>query len=260
MAMLFPETVDVIAFPEPRSEAAPPAPGRPARTHTRLTIVPYDPGAATDRRQVPSRPRTAPMFEVPMKPRTLTSLFESAERGDTAASEALFAALYSELHRMAKRELSSRRGFVTLGVTTLLHEAYLKMSDRAGVAFPDRARFMAYSARVMRGLIIDHVRRRRADKRGGAFRLTALDTTIADQVANEHELQLISDALDELAKADATLAEIVDLKFFCGFSFAEIAAMRDTSERTIQRHWEKARLYLHRALGHAALSDERSTA
>jgi RNA polymerase sigma factor (sigma-70 family) len=113
----------------------------------------------------------------------------------------------------------------------------------------------------MRGLIIDHVRRRRANKRGGLFKLTVLDTTVAGQLANEHELQRISDALDELAKVDATLAEIVDLKFFCGFSFAEIATMRGASERTVQRHWEKARLYLHRALGHSLpLANERSTA
>jgi DNA-directed RNA polymerase specialized sigma24 family protein len=75
---------------------------------------------------------------------------------------------------------------------------------------------------------------------------------VAEQVANGQELQRISDALAELAKVDATLAEVVDLKFFCGFSFAEIAAMRDVSERTIQRHWEKARMYLYRAIGDMA--------
>jgi RNA polymerase sigma factor (TIGR02999 family) len=187
-----------------------------------------------------------------MESRTLTSLWESAERGDAAASEALFAALYTELHRLARRELAQRGGGVTLGVTTLLHEAYIKISDRDGIAFPDRARFMSYAARVMRSLIIDHVRNRRARKRGGLFEITALETTVADRVANEQELQRISDALDELAQVDATLAEVVDLKFFCGFSFAEIAAMRSVSERTIQRHWEKARLYLYGAIGQAA--------
>jgi RNA polymerase sigma factor (TIGR02999 family) len=184
--------------------------------------------------------------------RTLTAHFESAERGDAAAAEALFSALYTELHRLARRELGRRGGQVTLSATTLLHEAYIKMSERDDVAFPDRPRFMAYTSRVMRGLIIDHVRRRHARKRGGLFEITALQTTVADQLADEQELQRISDALDELAKVDTGLAEIVDLKFFCGFSFVEIAAMRDLSERTIQRHWEKARLYLHRALGAGA--------
>jgi RNA polymerase sigma factor (TIGR02999 family) len=192
---------------------------------------------------------------------TITSLIASAESGDPAAGEALFAALYAELHRLSKRELARRGGHVTLGVTTLLHEAYLDMSGREGLVFPDRARFMSYAARVMRGLVIDHVRSRQALKRGGMFEITALDTTVADQVASEQELQRISDGLDELATVDAALADVVDLKFFCGFSFAEIGAMRGVSERTVQRQWEKARIYLHRAIGDApSLPDERSSA
>ena len=168
-----------------------------------------------------------------------------------ADAEALFSTLYNELHRMARRELSRRGRNMTLGATTLLHEAYLGMSARSGMAFPDQARFMAYAARTMRGLIIDHIRRRYAHKRGGLFELTPLDTTIAGRVAGAQELQQISDVLDELAAVEPALAEVVDLKFFCGFSFAEIAAMRGMSERTVQRHWEKARLYLHHAMSAA---------
>jgi len=175
---------------------------------------------------------------------------------DPSAAEPLFAALYGELHRLARRELARRGSHMTLGATTLLHEAYLDMSARAGVAFPDRARFMAYAARAMRGLIIDYARRRYAHKRGGMFELTSLRTTIADKLTDANELQQISDALDELAAIDSALAEVVDLKFFCGFSFAEIGAMRGVSERTVQRHWEKARLYLHRAIGAPFHSDQ----
>lgn len=183
---------------------------------------------------------------------TISSLIASAESGDPVAAQELFAVLYAELHRMARRELSRRGGNLTLGATTLLHEAYLRMSDQDGVSFPDRARFMAYAARVMRGLVIDHVRRHRAVKRGGMFEITALDTSVGEPVAGVQQLQRISDALDELSAMDATLAEVVDLKFFCGFSFAEIGAMRGVSERTVQRQWEKARIYLHRALGDAS--------
>lgn len=168
-----------------------------------------------------------------------------------ADAEALFSTLYGDLHRMARRELARRGRNMTLGATTLLHEAYVGMSGRAGMAFPDQARFMAYAARTMRGLIIDHVRRRYAQKRGGLFELTPLDTTIADRLANAADLQRISDVLDELEAVEPALAEVVDLKFFCGFSFAEIAAMRGVSERTVQRHWEKARLYLHHAISAA---------
>ena len=182
---------------------------------------------------------------------TITSLMASAEGGDAAAAEALFTALYSELHRLARRELA-RGGPMTLGATTLLHEAYLDISGRDGVVFPDRARFMSYAARVMRCLIIDHIRRRHAVKRSGVFELTSPDTVVVDRATDERHLTRISDALDELATVDAALAEVVDLKFFCGFSFAEIGAMRGVSERTVQRHWEKARIYLHRALGEDA--------
>jgi RNA polymerase sigma factor (TIGR02999 family) len=172
----------------------------------------------------------------------------SGEPSDPAEAERLFSDLYNELRRLARRELARRGSNITLGATTLLHEAYLDMSSR-GAVFPDRARFMSYASRAMRGLIIDYARRRYAQKRGGMFELTSLQTTIADKLTDANELQQISDALDELAAVEPALAEIVDLKFFCGFSFAEIGAMRGVSERTVQRSWEKARLYLHRAIG-----------
>jgi RNA polymerase sigma factor (TIGR02999 family) len=178
----------------------------------------------------------------------ISSLIAAAERGDTSVSDELFAALYSELHQLAKRQLARHGAQLTLSSTTLLHQAYVDMAERSGPSFPDRARFMGYAARVMRGLIIDHARNRQAQKRGGCFEITSLGTEVGQSAVNEGELVQISDALDELAKVDPTLAELVDLKFFCGFSFAEIAAMRDLSERTVQRSWEKARIYLHRSL------------
>jgi RNA polymerase sigma factor (TIGR02999 family) len=162
--------------------------------------------------------------------------------------DALFAALYEELHRMARRQLAGRARDLTLGTTTLLHEAYLDMAAREGTAFPDRARFMGYAARVMRNLIIDHVRNRKARKRGGEFEITSLDGVAVDPAADPGQLARIGEAVDALARIDPLLAHIVDLKFFCGFSFAEIAAFRGLTERTVQRHWEKARLYLHDAL------------
>jgi RNA polymerase sigma factor (TIGR02999 family) len=179
---------------------------------------------------------------------TISSLIAAAERGDSSAAGALFSALYAELHRVAKLELARRGGGAGLGVTTLLHEAYLDIASRSGHSFPDRARFMGYAARVMRGLIIDHVRARVAHKRGGQFEITAAPTDVVENIPEAPELTAISDALDELGKHEPALAEIVDLKFFCGFSFGEIAAMHGTSERTVQRKWEKARIFLHRTL------------
>jgi RNA polymerase sigma factor (TIGR02999 family) len=165
-----------------------------------------------------------------------------------AAPAALFDELYGELHRLARRELHRHGSFARLGTTTLLHEAYLTMSGKDGAAFADRARFMGYAARVMRGLIIDDVRRQRSQKRGGLFHITTLRTHHGESVEDPQSLIRISDALDELATVEPELAEIIELKFFCGFSFAEIAALRGVSERTVQRAWERGRLYLHHAL------------
>lgn len=177
----------------------------------------------------------------------LSSLFEAAEHGDHSAADALFSVLYLELHRIAKRELARRGVPVSLGATTLLHQAYIEMAEREGISFPDRARFMCYAGRVMRGLIIDHTRRRQAQKRGGQFELTSAETD-PECVPFDQDLSRISEALDELAKTEPPLAELVDLKFFCGLTFVEIASLRGISERTVQREWEKARIYLHRRI------------
>lgn len=179
---------------------------------------------------------------------TISSLIRAAEGGDRVAIDVLFSTLYSELHRLAKRELARRGAPVSLSVTTLLHEAYLDISERAGASFPDQGRFMGYAARVMRGLIIDHARNRSAIKRGGEFEITSLGTDDVENPVDVKELSSISEALDQLAKVEPELAELVDLKFFCGFSFSEIAAFHNLSERTVQRKWEKARIYLHRSL------------
>ena len=180
---------------------------------------------------------------------TLSSLIASAEGGDRSATDALFTALYAELHRMARRQLARSASDLTLGTTTLLHEAYLDMAGRESAVFPDRGRFMAYAARVMRGIVIDYARSRKAHKRGGEFEITSVDSDVADPAADAEELTRISEALDDLATVEPLLAHVVDLKFFCGFSFVEIASMRGLSERTVQRHWEKARIYLHGAIG-----------
>ncbi len=180
---------------------------------------------------------------------TISSLIAATDAGDAAAAQALFATLYARLHGVARRELARRGGTATLSATTLLHEAYLDIAGRDSASFPDEARFVHYAARVMRGLIIDHARKRQAQKRGGEFHLTAIEVDrVAGHVEPDRDLAMIGDALDDLAATDPRLAEIVDLKFFCGFSFAEIAAMRRVSERTVQRDWEKARIYLHRRI------------
>jgi RNA polymerase sigma factor (TIGR02999 family) len=166
----------------------------------------------------------------------------AAERSAGTANQQLFASLYTQLRQLAERQLRRNAG-APVSPTTLLHEAYLGMAELDAV-FPDRERFIGYAARVMRGLIIDMVRERRALKRGGAFHITRLPTEIGDEAPDDAQLGRLSEALDELAARDPRLAEIVDLRYFCGFTFEEIAAQRATSPRTVQRDWEKARLLL----------------
>ena len=178
----------------------------------------------------------------------LTDTLVRTATGELRPDPQLFADLYEELHRLARSLLRSQGRHMTLGATTLLHEAYIDLSRR-DARFPDRARFFGYAARAMRGMIIDRVRERRALKRGGEFHFTELDTAVADAVPESaDELSKLDDALQTLEGVDPALAELVDLKFFAGFSFGEIAAMRQVSERTVQRDWAKARLYLHDAL------------
>lgn len=170
---------------------------------------------------------------------------ESTETG-RENRDRLFDALYRELHRVAERELR-RNATVTLSPTTLLHETYLSMS-RGSDPIGGRAQFMSYAGRAMRGLLIDYLRSRQAQKRGGQFEITTLPTELP-LTDEEVETEKLSAALDELAKVDARLAQCVDLKFFCGYSFAQIAELWAVSERTVQRDWDKARVLLNRLIG-----------
>jgi RNA polymerase sigma factor (TIGR02999 family) len=182
---------------------------------------------------------------------SVAALIDHAEKGDKSAADALFSILYAELRRLARIQLARSSGESTLGTTTLLHEAYLSMSAGGPADFPDRARFMAYAARAMRGLILNHARDRRARKRGGDVTFLPLDDAPEDAALQRLDLEQVGTALDELAVVEPRLAQVVDLKFFCGFSFGEIAAMWGVSERTVQRDWESARIYLHGAIAGA---------
>jgi len=181
-------------------------------------------------------------------PDTLSTLVASADTGDRTARDALFAALYADLHRLAEVHVHRHGGNVTLSATTLLHEAYVSLAERDRLAFPDRNRFLGYASRAMRGLVLNYVRDRRALKRGGELTFTTLNEERAGAVDPLEDLDALNAALDALAEIDRELAELVDLKFFCGFTFDEIAAMRGASVRTVQRDWAKARLLLHQTL------------
>ena len=179
---------------------------------------------------------------------SLQEVLERAERGDAEAREALFALLYDELHRLAHANVARARGAMTLNTTTLLHEAYLGFTRREGIRFPDENRFLGYAARAMRGLVIDAIRSRYSTKRGSDVTFVPMAEATVAAVGSAEEVERLGDALADLARLEPALAELVDLSFFCGFTFAEIAAIRGVTERTVQRDWAKARLLLHGAL------------
>ena len=160
-----------------------------------------------------------------------------------------FQTLYAELRRIAQRELYKIGSGAQMSATTVLHEAYLQLQGRSGLHFADREHFMAYASRAMRGIVIDNARARSAQKRGGDLDFVTFDTLTAENAcapadAAADELEHISEAVEQLALIDAKLAELVDMKFFVGLSFLEIAALRGVSERTAQRDWDKARALL----------------
>lgn len=165
------------------------------------------------------------------------------------AKERLFAGLYHELHRLAQRALRRDGRLLPISATTLLHESYLSVSK---ADFADSQRFLAYAARTMRGLIIDETRRRRALKYGGAFVITSFEANFESGFAadhetpttDDHELLRINEALEELEAKDPSLAELVQLRYFCGLSLAQIGVLRGVTQRTVQRQWDKARLLL----------------
>ena len=179
--------------------------------------------------------------------KAIAELIRDAEQGDGLAANELFATLYRELHAIAESQLRRSDSSLTLGATTLLHEAYLSLANASGSQqFPDRSRFLAYASKAMRGLVIDYARARRALKRGGEFEITRIGERDVPTPTFDTDVQLerLGEALDRLGEVDGQLAQLVDLHFFCGFSLLEVAALRGVSKSTIHRDWREARMLL----------------
>jgi RNA polymerase sigma factor (TIGR02999 family) len=162
----------------------------------------------------------------------------------------LFPLLYSELRRLARSRLSSGGRHTLLDTSALVNEAFLRMQRDGGVALNDREHFMAYAATTMRSIIIDFVRRRRADRRGGDAVHVTLDTRAAEALGGGNDDILhVHEALQVLAEVDARLVQVVEMRYFVGLSNVEIGAALGVTERTVQRDWERARLLLADILG-----------
>jgi RNA polymerase sigma factor (TIGR02999 family) len=179
----------------------------------------------------------------------LTELLGRLQSGDPEARNELFAAAYSELHRLARSRLGAGGRNTLLDTTSLVHEAYMRFVNAGDLRAEDRRAFFAYTSQVMRSVIVNSARERIAQKRGGNLKPLTLSTELGGGVAQDEETILkVHEALEALEQADARLAQVAQMRYFAGYSDQEIAATLDISERTVQRDWEKARLILATAL------------
>jgi RNA polymerase sigma factor (TIGR02999 family) len=179
----------------------------------------------------------------------VTLLLDSARLGKAEAVDRLYALLYRELRAVARRQLRRQDHKRALDTTQIVHESYLRLRDRGALKPENRGQFLAYAASAMRSVIIDLARSRQALKRG-ADQLVTLRTGLMESAAAEDgQLLQIHEALNELASIEPRLAHIVEMRYFAGMSEEEVATALGFSRRTIQRDWEKARLFLYQALG-----------
>jgi len=172
--------------------------------------------------------------------------------GGSGGAERMFTALYDDLHRVAVRELR-RNSAATLSPTTLLHETYLHGAVRELAGMADRRRFMRYASRAMRGLIIEFLRRGQAQQHGDRLQFVASPENPPNRAVTD--IEPLREALEVLSALNPRLSECVDLKFFCGFSFADIAQLWNVTEHTVQRDWAKARLLLNRLIAGLSVVD-----
>jgi RNA polymerase sigma factor (TIGR02999 family) len=175
----------------------------------------------------------------------ITQLLQQAQAGDASAREALFAAAYPVLERLARARLRDGGRNTLLDTRGLVHESYIRYVRSGALRAEDRRAFFAFASQVMRSVIVSSARERVAEKRGAGRRPLTLWTDVADPLpAGEDEILRVHEALDSLDHVDARLAQVVQMRYFGGYSEQEIAETLDVTERTVQRLWVKARLML----------------
>lgn len=186
------------------------------------------------------------------QPPDLTQWLQAAQQGDAMAAERAFALLYPELQRIARSRLRGHQVPTLLDTESLVHESFLRFAQGAAVDFASRKHFYAWVAKAMRHLVVDFVRRRQAQARGGDLERVTLHTeldAVASIDAQGLDVERLHEALERLAQLDPQLAELVELRFFGGCTELETARLLGVSERTLRRQWQKARAALLVELG-----------
>ena len=185
---------------------------------------------------------------MPDEPReTVTALLSRWREGDTAVLDQLVPMVYDELRRLARAHLRAERN-PSLQPTALVHELYLRLADSDRMIIRDRTHFFAIAARVMRQVLVDHARRRLADKRGGSVTIIGLEPIMEPARPPGVDILVIDEALDQLMAVDARLCRVVELKFFAGLNIEETAEALEVSTATVERDWAMAKAWLFRRL------------
>jgi RNA polymerase sigma factor (TIGR02999 family) len=178
----------------------------------------------------------------------LTELIERVAAGEQTARDELFATAYADLRKLARSRLRGGGRNTVMQTTALVHESYLRFMSAGELRLHDRQAFFAYASKVMRSVIIDAVRERQADRRGGREENLTLDTQAAALPSDEAEILHVHEALLALEAAEPRLAKVVEMRYFGGYTEQEIGEALGLTERTVRRDWDKARLLLMAAL------------
>jgi RNA polymerase sigma factor (TIGR02999 family) len=186
-------------------------------------------------------------YRTDVMPGAFPDVLAASRHGNDGACAEAFAATYDELRRVARRELRRLRPGQTLTTTSLVHEAFVKLV-RSPVDTADRTHFLALAARAMRQILVDYLRQRSAQKRGGDWRIATFDGESLPAEGLADELLAVDRALTELEEVDPRLARLVEWRFFGGMTEEEVATALDITSRTVRREWQKARAFLFRAL------------
>jgi RNA polymerase sigma-70 factor, ECF subfamily len=197
------------------------------------------------------------MEEPLVSPHRVTQLLAEWSHGDNAALAELTPLVYEELRRLAHHFMEGQRPDHTLETTALINEAYLRLADQTNPNWQSRAHFLAVAARAMRQILVSYARSNRAQKRGGGGARIELDESAILSPEQSKEIVDLHEALERLAALDSRKAQVVELKFFGGLNYDEIAEVLKIARMTVRRDWEFARLWLYTELHSAPLTDTR---
>ena len=194
-----------------------------------------------------------------VQPKQITELLDQWKAGDQAALNVLLPLVYDELRRLAHQQLRKERSDHTIQSTALVHEAYLRLKKRGNVQFENRSHFLAICSQLMRQILVEYARGRRAAKREGGYKV-ALDEAAVPAKARNVDLVLLDDALNELEKLDLQQSRIVELRYFGGLSIEETSEVLKVSPATVKRDWATARAWLLHQIKRTGSHDSGETA